>query len=65
VARRIDRDVDVRGVVAVEHGAGDKPLLLDEADRAIWLGRARAELLHHPLCDSFVLRLGARIVNAH
>jgi len=55
VARRIDGDIDVRPVVAVEHDAGDQAAaIVLEADAAIWLDRRRLQLAHHPFDNGVV-----------
>lgn len=59
--RRIGCQIDIGAVIAVEHHAGDEPEIarvpLDQPDRAIWLHRLAADLLHHPLGDGLVLRV--------
>jgi len=55
VAWRIDGDVDVRAVVAVEHDAGDQvPPIVLEADAAIRLHGRRLQLAHHPFDDGVI-----------
>lgn len=55
VTRRIDGDIDVGPVVAVEHDAGDQaPEIVLEADAAIWLDRRRLQLAHHPFDDGVI-----------
>jgi len=52
---RIDGDIDIRAVVAVEHHAGDQaPKIVSEANAAVRLHGRRLQLAHHPFDDDVI-----------
>lgn len=66
IARRIDGDIDVRAIVAVEHHASDQaPVIILEADATIRLHSRRLQLAHHPFDDGVVCGRVVRQNNPH